>query len=86
MDQSQFYPTSGGQQHDTGSLTIEGVTYKVVNCIKVGPCVLHILDKPLPGAASDYVGKEIRGEVDEERRRTLRNHHTGTHIIFAACR
>ena len=36
------------QEHDTGSLTINGVTYAVVNAEKVGPAVLHFLDKPLP--------------------------------------
>ena len=35
LDQSHFYPTSGGQENDTGSLTINGTTHKVVDVIKV---------------------------------------------------
>ena len=87
LDKSSFYPTSGGQANDVGTLVIEGETYKVVNCEKVGKCVLHILDKPLPKEdISHYKGLDITGQVDEVRRIQLRNHHTATHIMFAACR
>ena len=87
LDRSAFYPTSGGQQHDTGILKIDGETYNVVNAEKVGKCVLHILDRPLPNPdISHYKGMTVWGKVDEARRRQLRNHHTATHIIFAACR
>ncbi len=58
-----------------------------MNIEKVGKCVLHILEKPLPGDdMSVYVGKKVSCKIDEQRRKILRNHHTGTHIIFAACR
>src|SRR5256885_1621384 len=30
LDQSAFYPTSGGQEHDTGSMEIKDETYRVV--------------------------------------------------------
>jgi len=57
------------------------------NVEKVGKCVLHILDRPLPkDDISHYIGMEITGQIDEDRRKQLRNHHTATHIIFAACR
>jgi len=87
LDKSSFYPTSGGQSNDLGTLTIEGETYNVVNCEKVGKCVLHILDRPLPNPdVSHYKNLEISGTIDEDRRKQLRNHHTATHIVFAACR
>jgi alanyl-tRNA synthetase len=87
LDKSAFYPTSGGQQNDLGELKIDGSLYKVINCEKVGKCVLHILDKELPNPDNlHYVGQEVAGRIDEERRNVLRNHHTGTHIVFAACR
>lgn len=42
LDQSAFYPTSGGQQNDTGKMTIEGLgDVEIVDVIKVGKCVLH---------------------------------------------
>jgi len=87
LDQSSFYPTSGGQEHDTGKMTIDGVVYDVVDVMKVGPCVLHVLNPPLPEAASldSYKGKEASGVVDEVRRSQLRNNHTAAHVVNAAC-
>lgn len=87
LDQSCFYPTSGGQQNDIGTMTIEGidVVYNVIDCIKVGKCVLHKLDQEVP-ADMELIGKTVHGSVDAERRMQLQAHHTGTHIIFASCR
>ena len=83
LDRTLFYPTSGGQLHDTGSITIGGNTYQVVDCWKVGKCIVHVLDKDVEG---DVIGTEVTGQIDAERRIQLRNHHTSAHIISAACR
>ena len=50
LDQSSFYPTSGGQAHDIGTMTIEGfdVVFNVIDVLKVGKCVLHKIDQELP--------------------------------------
>lgn len=85
-DQSAFYPTSGGQQHDDGTITIDGETYNIVDAEKVGQCVLHILDRELTKPNDELIGKEVELTIDEARRNQLRNHHTATHIVFAACR
>ena len=87
LDQSCFYPTSGGQQNDTGTLTIEGldVVCNVVDAIKVGKCVLHKIDQELP-ADVDFTGRTVNGSVNAERRAQMQAHHTGTHLVFAACR
>jgi alanyl-tRNA synthetase len=69
-----------------GFLTIEGVEYVVKDCEKVGKAVLHILEQELPQDIEHYVGVQVQGRIDIVRRRTLRNHHTATHIVFAACR
>lgn len=88
LDQSSFYPTSGGQDHDDGKMWIDGAEYAVVDVMKVGPCVLHVLSPPLPAADSydSYKGKTVRGLVNAERRAQLRNNHTATHIVYASCR
>jgi alanyl-tRNA synthetase len=86
LDRSAFYPNSGGQSNDLGWLTIDGEEYQVVNCEKVGKCVLHILDRSLPGSPKSKVGKEVVGKIDIKRRLQLMGHHTGTHIVFAAAR
>lgn len=83
LNRSAFYPLSGGQQNDIGTLCIEGQTYQVIDCQKIGKCVLHFLDKPV---TADIVGKVAAGRVDAERRQVLRTFHTGTHVVFAACR
>jgi len=73
LDRSAIYPTSGGQQHDTGVLKIKGCAgeYKVVDAIKVGKCVLHILDRPLEGYVEMFKGKKIECTIDWERRKQL---------------
>lgn len=76
LDQSAFYPTSGGQQHDTGSLDINGAHFEVVDVIKVGKCVLHVLDRPVDQPnmdeeikQSDIKGVKVRGRINMERRK-----------------
>ncbi|NHJ04450.1 MAG: alanine--tRNA ligase [Candidatus Heimdallarchaeota archaeon] len=72
-----FYPTSGGQLHDLGS--IDGIPIKEVR--KVGAVVVHILDSPLPTKR-----KNVRCSIDLHRRRILMSHHTATHVVNAAAR
>jgi alanyl-tRNA synthetase len=88
LDRSAIYPTSGGQQHDNGVLTIEGEAepYNIIDATKVGKCVLHILDRPVEGDLESFKDKQVHVVIDSERRKQLQAHHTGTHIIFAACR
>jgi alanyl-tRNA synthetase len=85
LDQSAFYPNSGGQATDIGWLLVDGEEYQVVSAERVGKCVLHILDRELPGFKSN-IGKTVNGRIDTKRRLQLMSHHTGTHIVFAAAR
>lgn len=55
MDRSAFYPFSGGQLNDLGTLIIDGVTYELKDCQKIGKSVLHILNTPLPKEKSFYI-------------------------------
>lgn len=86
LNRSLFYPTSGGQQNDTGFIDIDGERYEVVNVEKVGKCSLHILSTELKGDPQSYVGKTVKGTIDLTKRYQLMCHHTGTHIVFAAAR
>ena len=72
--------------HDLGKLTIDGSEYEVIDVEKVGNCVLHFLDKPLTEEKIHYINQGVTGHIDQWRRSQLRAHHTGTHVIFAACR
>jgi alanyl-tRNA synthetase len=70
LDKSAIYPTSGGQQHDNGTMVIEGVgTYEIVDAVKVGKVVLHILDRPFEGDTDALKGKKVHVTIDKERRR-----------------
>jgi len=86
LDKSAFYPTSGGQEHDTGSLVINGATYEVKDVLKVGACVFHVITPALPGNAEKLIGTTVTGKINEERRNQLRNNHTATHIVYASSR
>jgi Ser-tRNA(Ala) deacylase AlaX len=59
LDRSAIYPTSGGQQHDNGVMKISGCEgeYQIVDAIKVGKCVLHVLDRPVVGDVETIKGK-----------------------------
>ncbi|MEM3154182.1 MAG: alanine--tRNA ligase [Candidatus Woesearchaeota archaeon] len=78
LDQTAFYPTSGGQLSDRG--TLEGS--KVVDVFKQGPYIVHVLD----GKPKFHAGDTVHGDVDFERRVQLAQHHTAAHIINAAAR
>ena len=85
LDRSAFYPQSGGQACDTGVLTICGSQYEVIDVQKAGPAVVHTLSRPI---SPDILWKtaEVQGSVDALRRTQLTQHHSATHVVFAACR
>lgn len=74
LDQTAFYPTSGGQLHDTG--TIDGL--KVTDVFKVGKVIVHRLFGEIKS------GKDVKCTVDRERREKLMRHHDAVHIVNGA--
>lgn len=76
LDRSAFYPTGGGQPHDTGRLNGIGVVDVVAR--DDDGAVVHILEAPLAD------GQVVEGEVDWARRFDLMQQHTGQHILSAA--
>ena len=72
LDRSAFYPTGGGQPHDTGVLG--GV--RVTDVRKADGLVWHTVD----GVPPD-VGVEVDGEVDWDRRHALMRTHTALHVL-----
>ncbi len=73
LDRTAFYPTSGGQLHDTGRL--EGV--ELAEVVDEGERVAHILTEPLP------LGPAVRGELNWPRRMDHMQQHTGQHLLSA---
>lgn len=81
LDSTAFYPTSGGQLHDTGVLKSINGTAKVVDVRDVNGVIVHKVDGVMPAE-----GEHVECEVDMDRRRSLARHHTATHIILGAAR
>ncbi len=82
LDRTAFYPTSGGQLHDTGVLVVNGREYRVIDVIKKDNVVVHVLED----ASELKKGMKVKGKVDFERRMQHAQHHTATHILNDACR
>ena len=76
LDVSAFYPTSGGQPFDTGTLG-DARVLEVVD-LDDGR-VAHVLERRL-GA-----GLPVHGVVDWNRRFDHMQQHTGQHVLSAAC-
>jgi alanyl-tRNA synthetase len=72
LDRTAFYPTSGGQSCDTG--TIGGIA--VVDVVDEGERVAHLLADPLGG-------NRVSGAVDWDRRFDHMQQHTGQHLLSA---
>lgn len=82
LDQTLFYPTSGGQASDNGFLKWGDNRTRVTEAILLsGGVILHKVEGLTPPS-----GIEIEGELDRERRLRLMRHHTATHIILGAAR
>lgn len=86
LDKTAFYPTSGGQLHDLG--TINGVA--VLECIKQNGYILHKVDdvsKDVINVSTKFKsGDVVKGEINMVRRKQLTQHHTATHIINGAAK
>ncbi len=79
LDRTAFYPTSGGQLHDTGMLA----DLRVVEVLEgEDGRVLHRTEGA--GAVESLVGREVTGRIDWERRFDHMQQHTGQHIISQA--
>jgi alanyl-tRNA synthetase len=76
LDQSAFYPESGGQDFDSGE--IDGS--KIEHVYKAGDAIVHQVEGRFEK------GKTVRGRIDMDKRRQLMMHHTATHIINGAAR
>ena len=75
LDQTAFYPTSGGQPHDTGTLGGAAVT-EVIDREDGG--ITHVVSGVLKA------GEVVAGEIDWARRFDHMQQHTGQHVLSAA--
>lgn len=73
LDRTIFYPTGGGQPHDTGY--INGA--RVLDVREADGAILHLLDK-------DIDSDRVRGRIDWDRRFDHMQQHSGQHILSQA--
>lgn len=76
LDQTYFYPNSGGQPADQGFLN--DVPVVDVTIRPEDGAVLHHLD------AGEFTAEQVSGRIDWERRFDHMQHHTGQHILSRA--
>src|SRR6516164_4620881 len=85
LDRTAFYPTSGGQNFDTGEIYAisNGSRIRVIDVQEQEQTgeVLHVIDCP-PGWLRAEV--PVKGEVDSVRRRDDMQQHSGQHVLSAA--
>jgi alanyl-tRNA synthetase len=84
LDRTAFYPTSGGQVHDTGHITVANDDHKFrvteVADTEEGH-VVHYLEAPLKDLPP---GTRIHGQIDSVRRRDHMQQHSAQHVLSAA--
>uniref|UniRef100_A0A182WHX8 Alanine--tRNA ligase n=1 Tax=Anopheles minimus TaxID=112268 RepID=A0A182WHX8_9DIPT len=85
-DQSNFYCESGGQQSDTGRLTLAtgSKPFDIVGVSEHNGFVVHSIPKQ-PGVTFS-LGDQVVLQVDSNRRTQLTVHHTATHLLNATVR
>jgi alanyl-tRNA synthetase len=100
LDRSAFYPTSGGQPFDTGTLAanrveevVEDENGDLVHVLVRAPgaaapddpgAALKLLPAGPPAAEALRVGATIHGSIDWQRRFDHMQQHTGQHVLSAA--
>jgi len=84
LDKTCFYAESGGQEGDTGIITIDGkVEFEVEDVQVFNGYVMHV-GTLKEGQLS--LNNQVTCTYDELRRWPIRNNHTGTHILNFALR
>jgi alanyl-tRNA synthetase len=88
LDRSAFYPTSGGQIHDTGWISPAELSTDPSAKLRITEVadtedgrVIHYLEAPLKDAQP---GTRIHGEIDSARRRDHMQQHSAQHVLSAA--
>src|SRR4051812_33093425 len=85
LDRTAFYPTSGGQPFDTGTLG----AWRVVDVVDEDDgTITHVVEVDSqidnPQSAHPAPGQSVRGAVDWRRRFDHMQQHTGQHVLSAA--
>jgi len=81
LDNTPFYAESGGQVGDTGNLTVDNESIKVLDTKREHDLIVHLTDQ-LP----KMLDQAVQARVDMNKRNLTQNNHTATHLLHAALR
>jgi alanyl-tRNA synthetase len=84
LNQTPFYGESGGQVGDTGTMTADGVRFRVTDTQKKGGDLFVHLGTVEQGTLKP--GQALALEVDHARRGAIRQNHSATHLLHEALR
>lgn len=76
LEETFFYPTSGGQPCDSGVIIKDDVDYIVEDVVKKEGKILHKVNK-----TGLIEGDVIKGAIDWDHRYILMKYHTASHIL-----
>jgi misacylated tRNA(Ala) deacylase len=78
LDRTVFYARGGGQPGDTGVLRWDGEEARVVDTVKAGADVVHVLAEDVEAPP---IGTAVAAEIDWERRHVMMRTHTALHAL-----
>ena len=81
LDKTPFYAEMGGEVGDTGTLSSDDETIRIINTVKENNLVIHITEQ-LPQNPETV----FTAAIDSERRQRIANNHSATHLMHAALR
>jgi alanyl-tRNA synthetase len=85
LDRTAFYPTSGGQIHDIGWITVADPPGAKLRISEVADNkdgqVVHFLEAPVKDLQA---GTRVHGEIDASRRKDHMQQHSAQHVLSAA--
>lgn len=82
LNRTAFYPTSGGQIHDTGWISTGAAKHRVTEVADTEDGrVVHYLEASVKSLTP---GTRVHGEIDRKRRSDHMQQHSGQHVLSAA--
>ncbi|MFW6384877.1 MAG: alanyl-tRNA editing protein [Halodesulfurarchaeum sp.] len=77
LEETLFYPDGGGQPHDEGTVSFDGLESRVVHVEKKDE-IYHAIEGPVPDEGTVVVGR-----LDWKRRYAHMQYHTAQHLVSA---
>ncbi len=85
LDRSAFYPTSGGQVFDTGTIAAGDTKLRITEVADAEDGrVVHYFEAEDSTRHSFQPGTRVHGQIDAARRRDHMQQHSGQHVLSAA--